>query len=252
MARRNLATTVAVLVVVGAITGALVVLIRGSSFSTPDSVEFVAAAAINSALPPTVSPPPSSTTTNPRPQPVTSSTTPTTSTTTIAPIAPIAPIATHPADIGVLAPSEAVAPSRIIVPELEIDGPVVPAGVDAENQLDVPPDARTMVWYRHGPSPGAPGSAVIAGHLNWRGVDGLFARLAETPIGATITVVYDDGSEQAFTVSTVELVPKPAVSVSGVFARDGEALLRLVTCGGEFEEAVRSYRSNVIVTAVPL
>ena len=46
-------------------------------------------------------------------------------------------------------------------------------------------------------------------------------------------------------------MPKPAVSVNGVFDRDGERLLRLVTCGGEFEEEVRSYRSNVIVTAVP-
>jgi hypothetical protein len=137
------------------------------------------------------------------------------------------------------------------MPALEIDGSVIPVGVNATNELDVPPDAQTLVWYRHGPPPGAPGSAVIAGHLNWRGVNGLFAGLAETPIGATITVVYDDGSEQAFTVSTVELVPKPAVSFNGVFARDGERLLRLVTCGGEFEEAARSYRSNVIVTAVP-
>ena len=158
---------------------------------------------------------------------------------------------THVADIGVLAPSDVIAPTRVIIPALEVDGSVIPAGVNAENELDVPPDARTLVWYRHGPSPGAPGSAVIAGHLNWRGVNGLFANLADTPVGATITVVYDDGSEQAFTVSTVELVPKPAVSVSGVFARDGEPLLRLVTCGGEFEEAVRSYRSNVIVTAIP-
>jgi sortase (surface protein transpeptidase) len=137
------------------------------------------------------------------------------------------------------------------MPALEIDGSVIPVGVNADNELDVPPDARTLVWYQHGPAPGAPGSAVIAGHLNWHGVNGLFARLAETPIGATITVVYDDGSEQAFTVSTVELVPKPAVSVNGIFASDGEPLLRLVTCGGEFEEAVRSYRSNVVVTAVP-
>jgi sortase (surface protein transpeptidase) len=248
VARRNVATANAVLVVV-AITGALVVLITGSSFAAPDSVEFVAAAAITSAVPPTVAPPPVSTTTNTSPQPVPSTSTVPAITSTTA--APIAPIATYPADIGVLAPSNTVAPLRVIIPELEIDGPVLAAGVNAENQLDVPPDARTMVWYRHGPTPGAPGSAVIAGHLNWRGVDGLFARLAETPIGATIFVVYDDGSEQAFTVSTVELVPKPAVSVNGVFARDGDPVLRLVTCGGEFEEAVRSYRSNVIVTAVP-
>ena len=92
---------------------------------------------------------------------------------------------------------------------------------------------------------------MIAGHLNWRGANGIFARLDEIPVGATITVVYDDGSQQDFIASAVELVPKPAVAVNGIFAREGERLLRLVTCGGEFEKKVRSYRSNVVVTAIP-
>ena len=245
-------SAIAVLVLVGGvIISTLVVLVSGASSSAVDNGEFDIAP-VTPAVSSTV-PRPSSTTTTTfaRSQAGTStSTTPATTTTTTT-TTTIVPIVTHLADIGVLAPSDVIAPTRVIIPALEVDGPVIPAGVNAENELDVPPDARTLVWYRHGPSPGAPGSAVIAGHLNWRGVNGLFANLADTPVGATITVVYDDGSEQAFTVSTVELVPKPAVSVSGVFARDGEPLLRLVTCGGEFEAAVRSYRSNVIVTAIP-
>ena len=177
-----------------------------------------------------------------------SSTTTTTTTTTTT----IAPIVTYLADISVLAPSPVAAPTRVIVAALDINGPVIPVGVDAASKLDVPPDARTLVWYRHGPSPGRPGSAVIAGHLNWRGTTGIFARLDEIPLGATITVVYDDGSQQDFIASSVELVPKPAVAVNGTFAREGERLLRLVTCGGEFEAEVRSYRSNVVVTAIPV
>jgi sortase (surface protein transpeptidase) len=173
------------------------------------------------------------------------------STTMPAPTTTIAPIVTYLADISVLAPIPVAAPTRVIITALDIDGPVIPVGVNAASQLDVPPDARTLVWYRHGPSPGAPGSAVIAGHLNWRGTTGLFARLDEIPVGATITVVYDDGSQQDFIASAVELVSKPAVAVNGIFAREGESLLRLITCGGEFEKEVRSYRSNVVVTAIP-
>jgi Sortase domain len=180
-----------------------------------------------------------------QPSSTTTTTTSTTTTTTIA------PIVTYLADISVLAPIPVAAPTRVIVEALNIDGPVVPVGVNADSQLDVPPDARTLVWYRYGPSPGAPGSAVIAGHLNWKGTNGLFARLDEMPVGATITVVYDDGSQKDFIVSTVELVDKPAVAVNGIFAREGEPVLRLITCGGEFEKAVRSYRSNVVVTAIP-
>ena len=66
-----------------------------------------------------------------------------------------------------------------------------------------------------------------------------------------MTVAYDDGSERAFTVRSVELVDKPAISINGTFARDGESVLRLVTCGGEFDRSVHSYFSNVVVTAVP-
>ena len=128
---------------------------------------------------------------------------------------------------------------------------MLPGGVNSENELDVPPDARSLVWYRHGPAPGELGSAVIAGHLNWQGVSGLFAELAEVPVGAEVVVVLDDGAQRNFRVTTVELVPKPAVSVNGVFARAGARVLRLVTCGGEFDDEVNSYRSNVIVTAIP-
>ena len=164
---------------------------------------------------------------------------------------PAEPLTTHRAAIDVLAARPVITPVRVSIPVLDVEGPVIPAGVNSENELDVPPDAGTLVWYRHGPSPGERGSAVIAGHLNWRGERGLFADLAATPIGAEIAVGYDDGSERWFVVQTVELVPKPEVSVNGVFARDGARVLRLVTCGGEFDDAVRSYRSNVVVTAVP-
>jgi sortase (surface protein transpeptidase) len=163
----------------------------------------------------------------------------------------VRPITTHRAAIDVLTARPVIAPVRVSIPALDVEGPVLPAGVNDENELDVPPDAGTLVWYRHGPSPGERGSAVIAGHLNWRGASGLFADLAATPIGAEITVGYEDGSARSFVVQSVELVPKPAVSVNGVFARGGARVLRLVTCGGEFDDAVRSYRSNVVVTAVP-
>lgn len=158
---------------------------------------------------------------------------------------------TRSAGIDVLSPRDVVSPSRVVIPSLAIDGNVVATGVNDRAELDVPADARTLVWYQYGPSPGQPGSAVIAGHLDWKGVLGIFHQLAATPVGERITVGYDDGSERTFTVTSVELVDKPAVAVDGTFARDGASVLRLVTCGGEFNDEVNSYYSNVIVTAVP-
>ncbi len=168
------------------------------------------------------------------------------------PTTTIAPIVTHDARVGVLEPVvAAAAPVRVVIPSLGADGVVVPTGVDDTGELDIPGDARTLVWWKFGPTPGAPGSAVIAGHLDWKGVLGVFNRLADTPVGETVTVTYDDGHEQSWVVTSVELVDKPAVAVDGTFARDGEPTLRLVTCGGEFDRAIHHYKSNVIVTAVP-
>ena len=177
---------------------------------------------------------------------------PTTTTSAPEPTAPPGPpIVTYSAEIDVLAPRTGPAPVRVIIPSIEADSLVAHVGVDGTGGLEVPDNAKTLVWYQYGPSPGEPGSAVIAGHLDWKGVRGTFNELAETPVGETVTVAYDDGSERAFAVRSVELVDKPAISINGTFARDGESVLRLVTCGGEFDRSVHSYFSNVVVTAVP-
>ena len=107
----------------------------------------------------------------------TTTTAPTTTTTTIA------PIVTHDArvGVGVLTPAaEADAPVRVEVPSIGADGPVRPGGVDASGGLEIPGDAKELVWWKYGPTPGEPGSAVIAGHLDWKHVAGVFNRLAET------------------------------------------------------------------------
>ncbi len=69
--------------------------------------------------------------------------------------------------------------------------------------------------------------------------------------GQQVVVDYTDGSQRMFTIQRVDLVPKPAVAPLGMFDRGGQPLLRLVTCGGEFNDDTNHYLSNVIVTAVP-
>ena len=167
----------------------------------------------------------------------------------------IAPIVTHDArvGVGVLIPAaEADAPVRVEVPSIGADGPVRPGGVDASGGLEIPGEAKELVWWKYGPTPGDPGSAVIAGHLDWKHIAGVFNRLDEVQPGDMVTVTYASGGTQAFVVDTVELVDKPAVAVNGTFSRDGEPVLRLVTCGGDFDYDVHHYRSNVVVTAHPI
>jgi LPXTG-site transpeptidase (sortase) family protein len=132
-----------------------------------------------------------------------------------------------------------------------ISGPVVPTGVNpSTGELDLPAEAKVVAWYRYGPTPGAAGSAVLAGHVDWHGVPGIFFRLRDLHTGDAVAVTMSDGSVQSWTVTDVRLVAKPELPVAEVFSRTGPPTLTLVTCGGSFDSHTHHYRSNVVVTAL--
>ena len=162
---------------------------------------------------------------------------------------PPATIATHTAAIGMLAPTARRAPVSVSVPAIGATGPVTPIGVDDAGELDVPADATTLGWYRNGPSPGEMGSAVIVGHVDFRGQWGTFGRLAEVGLGSPIAVALDDGSQVTFVVVNVYRVPKPELPTAALFAHDGPTRLTLITCGGAFDRATGHYVDNVVVEA---
>ena len=164
--------------------------------------------------------------------------------TTPAPAAHPVPARSGPAD----------APVRFTVGGVDIDQPVVPVGLTAGGTLALPADPATAGWYRFGSWPGRPtGTAVLAAHVNSRRLGaGPMTRLPQTRVGATITVWTVAGHRLDYRVTSVGSAPKTALPVADLFARGGIARLALVTCGGSFDTATRSYRDNEIVWAVPV
>lgn len=141
---------------------------------------------------------------------------------------------------------------RVLVPAIGVDAPVSPAGVEGDDRaLDVPDDGSSVVWYRHGPSPGEPGSAVLAGHVDYGGARAVFYRLRELEPGMRVTVEYADGSRRSFRVEARRLYDKDRLPPL-VFRQSGQPALALVTCGGGYDEASRSYLGNTVVFAVPV
>jgi LPXTG-site transpeptidase (sortase) family protein len=160
-----------------------------------------------------------------------------------------APAGSSPA---VPAAASAAVPVRIRAVDAGVDAPVVATGVDARGGMEIPQDVRTVGWYRFGARPGgSAGSAVLSGHVDDR-IQGLgaFHRLVDLEVGDTVEVTLADGSLVTYRVDGVKQVVKAALPTDRVFARDGPPRLTLVTCGGDFDTAVRSYRDNVVVTAV--
>jgi LPXTG-site transpeptidase (sortase) family protein len=126
---------------------------------------------------------------------------------------------------------------------------VVPVGVKPSGELEVPP-AELVGWYRFGVHPGEAGSAVLAAHIAFDGVDGAFRRLASVKAGSSATVSFDDGSERRFVITKVERFDKDQLPAD-LFARSGPTRLALITCGGAFNRDLRSYEDNVVAIAEP-
>lgn len=162
-------------------------------------------------------------------------------------------IASAGALIGSASHDTEPAPVEVHVDGIDVTAPVHGVGVDARSgQLAIPGDADSVVWYEHGPTPGAPGSAVLAGHVDYGGRRGVFFRLSEVGPGSIVTVDYDDGSTRDFVVVDNRHHAKSNLPTDELFRREGEPVVVLLTCGGEFDAGARSYLDNVVVTAVPV
>ncbi|MGY1681211.1 class F sortase [Geodermatophilus sp. SYSU D01176] len=144
----------------------------------------------------------------------------------------------------------AAAPVRVRVPALGVDSELLRLGTDAAGALVPPDDSARAGWFAGSAVPGDVGPAVVAGHVD--SVDGpaVFARLRELAPGDEVLVDRADGTTVRFAVTGVGRYPKSDFPTEAVYGPTPRAELRLVTCGGEFDRAARSYLDNVVATAV--
>jgi hypothetical protein len=151
-------------------------------------------------------------------------------------------------DVGT-APVPVAAPIRVRLPSLGVDSTLARLGVDASGALVPPSDFDEAGWFAEGPAPGDVGPAVIAGHVDSRTGPAIFFRLRDIAVGDPVLVGRSDGTTAHFTVTRVARHPKDAFPTAEVYGPTPDAQLRLITCGGDFDRAERSYLDNVIVYA---
>ncbi len=112
------------------------------------------------------------------------------------------------------------------------------------------PDSTAVAgWFTGSPRPGAIGSAVIAGHVDSRTGPAVFFWLRTMRPGERIYVGRADGTLAVFTVTSVRMYPKDEFPTAAVYGPVPDAELRLITCGGIFDQSLGSYLSNVVVFA---
>lgn len=167
-----------------------------------------------------------------------------------APVVPVAPPAPA-APVAAPAAAPALRATAVRLPTLGVDSTLVDLDVGADGVLIPPADPDLAGWYRRGAVPGEQGPTVIAGHVDSRTGPAVFFRLGELGPGDPVEVARSDGRSYGYRVVSVEHHPKDAFPTALVYGPAPGSVLRLVTCGGEFDARRRHYRDNVVVTAVP-
>jgi LPXTG-site transpeptidase (sortase) family protein len=140
-------------------------------------------------------------------------------------------------------------PVRIEIPRIGVRSPLVALGLDSQGAMEVPQDPAVAGWYTLGPTPGALGPAVIAGHVSWNQVPGVFYRLATVRAGDRVRVSREDGTTATFVVTRVATFAKTRFPTRAVFGTTDRAALRLITCGGDYDATAHRFLRNVVAFA---
>lgn len=142
-------------------------------------------------------------------------------------------------------------PQRLIIPSLNIDANVQHVGIGRSGNMAVPSNYTDVGWYRYGTIPGNIGSAVFDGHIdNGLSLPGVFKELHAISKGADIFIVNEKGERIRFTVTEASIYDHddPAAS-QRIFNDSGGALIRLITCTGDWIQGEKTYANRLIVTA---
>jgi len=127
-------------------------------------------------------------------------------------------------------------PSRLRIPAIQVDAPVLPVGLMADQTMDIPEFATDIGWFSLGTVPGGTGSAVMAGHLDTvNDTPGVFWNLHELQVGDDIYVDAADGRTLHFKVRQKESYPVDEAPMERIFATQTGVFLNLVTCNGPWK-----------------
>lgn len=148
----------------------------------------------------------------------------------------------------VLEPSR---PTRLTIPSIGVNAPILTVGLAPDGSVGVPPLQRhnEAGWFDQGPTPGQYGPALIVGHADTRTGPSVFHDLADMRPGQRIEVQRRDGTAAIFEVNSVEHYGKGDLPIERVYGDYSRPSLRLVTCGGTWLGSDRGYSDNFIVFA---
>ena len=144
-------------------------------------------------------------------------------------------------------------PVALDIPSIGVHSVVRNVGRTPQGALETPapgPFYDDAAWYRHSPTPGSLGPAILLGHVDSaRSGPSIFFRLGELRPGDRVKVTRADDSVAVFVVDEVHSYPKDDFPTKLVYGDIDHAGLRILTCGGAFDDSTGHYLDNIVVFA---
>ena len=166
------------------------------------------------------------------------------------------PVGSVPVQASPVAAAVALSPNRIDIPRLKAVAPIVKVGTSPDRELEIPKNPKIVGWWSPGAKPGAgKGTAILAGHINYAGVNGTLSRIGHLQPGDEVDIY---GTQNAggkamvkFSVTGVRTYHKSSLPYQQIFDQGSVGRIAIVTCGGPFDPSTGNYLDNIVVYAVP-
>ncbi|MEO5834233.1 MAG: class F sortase [Nakamurella sp.] len=161
------------------------------------------------------------------------------------------PPVTAPAPAPLILP--AATPVSLNIPVIGAQSSLVGLGLNSDGTIATPPidekDSKAG-WYDRSPQPGTLGPAILLGHIDSKSYGpAIFYNLGKLVPGDTVEVTRSDNTVAVFQVDGVREYQKAQFPTLQVYGNLDHAGLRLITCGGAFNNDTGHYESNIVVFA---
>jgi hypothetical protein len=143
-------------------------------------------------------------------------------------------------------------PASVRIPAIGVDARIIPLGLGPDGIVNVPLLSTPYLtsWFDGGVTPGQIGPAVLFGHVDsaYTG-PAVFYRLGDLRPGNLVYVTREDRLTAVFQVDAVDLYSEWDFPDQEIYGSTGRPVLRLVTCGGQFDTQTHLYLDRTVAWA---
>jgi LPXTG-site transpeptidase (sortase) family protein len=143
-------------------------------------------------------------------------------------------------------------PRYLIIPELNVDAPILSVGVNAQGVLETPDNIYDTAWYDESAQPGQLGAMLIDGHISSWTAQGVFYGLKTLQPGDAIDVQGGNGAVFTYQVVKIQVYDANNVDMGTamVSINPSKPGLNLISCTGDVIQGTNEFNERIVVFAV--